>query len=288
MTDHQSLQPDHRDNNGVNVLMSTHHGETAIHLAEALESLYSQSLTPDRIVLVEDGPIGQDQRDVITTYSYDRRGPQLTRVVLPENRGLARALNSGLVYCDGDYIMRMDSDDVSMPDRLELQLAYLRAHPEIDIVSSWADEFSNVETVKRLKVSPTEHDALAMALRWRNVIAHSAILMKTSVLSKVNGYRSDFGLLEDYDLWVRMVMNGARFHVLPKVLLSIRTSLGQSSRRGNWTYLKSEFRFRTECLRIGFLTRSQYCATLLLYAAFRIASPVLRQRIYALARTPEN
>jgi glycosyltransferase involved in cell wall biosynthesis len=282
------LGPSPRNGNGVNVLMSTHKGETGTHLAEALESLYSQTLKPDRIVLVEDGPIGPDQHDVLAAYCRDGRGPRLTRIALPENGGLARALNTGLAYCDGDYVMRMDSDDIAMPDRLEIQLSYLKTHPEIDIVSSWANEFSDGLSADRLKVSPTEHDALAMALRWRNVIAHSAILMKTSVLSKLDGYRPDFGLLEDYDLWVRMVMSGARFHVLPKVLLSIRTGLGQRGRRGNWNYMKSEIRFRTECLRIGFLTRTQFCATLVLYAVFRLASPVMRQRIYALARTRNN
>ena len=278
-----NLQP--RVKNGVNVLMSTHKGENGKNLAEALESIYAQTLPPDRVVLVLDGHVGTDQHDVIGTYGADSRGPDLTIVSLPSNSGLASALNAGLAYCDGEFVMRMDSDDICMPDRLALQLAYFNEHPEMDVISSWASEFSANDTTEKMKVSPTEHDALAMALRWRNVIAHSAILIRTEALKKVGGYRADFGLLEDYDLWVRLLTAGSQFHVLPKVLLRIRTSLAQRGRRGNLAYLRNEIRFRSECLRIGFLTRSQFVATLFLYAMFRLAGPMLRNQFYALART---
>jgi GT2 family glycosyltransferase len=270
---------------GVNVLMSTHKAETAEHLAESLESLYAQTVSPDRIVLVLDGEVGADQHDVISRFGANGRGPDLTIVALPTNGGLANALNAGLAYCDGDYVMRMDSDDVCLPDRLALQLAYLAEHPETDLISSWASEFSEADESERLKVSPTEHDALTSAMRWRNVIAHSAILVKSSALARIGGYRADFGLLEDYDLYVRLITAGARFHVIPKVLLRIRTSMAQRGRRGNFAYLRNEIRFRSECLRIGFLTRSQFISTVCLYAAFRLAGPVLRNRFYGLART---
>ena len=285
MNDLSNTIPSRREKNGVNVLMSTHKGETGQNLAEALESLYAQTLPPDRIVLVLDGYVGQDQHDVIAYYGTDSRGPDLTIVALPSNSGLAHALNAGLAYCDGEYVMRMDSDDICMPDRLALQLAYIKEHPDTDIISSWASEFAVGDPTEKMKVSPTEHDALAMALRWRNVIAHSAILIRTATLSRVGGYRPDFGLLEDYDLWVRLMTKGARFHVLPKVLLRIRTSLAQRGRRGNLAYLRNEIRFRSECLRVGFLTRSQFVATLCLYAMFRLAGPMLRNQFYALART---
>jgi glycosyltransferase involved in cell wall biosynthesis len=285
MNDLSNTVPARREKNGVNVLMSTHKGETGHNLAEALESLYAQTLPPDRIVLVLDGFVGQDQHDVIAFYGTDGRGPDLTIVALPSNSGLAHALNAGLAYCDGEFVMRMDSDDICMPDRLALQLAYIKEHPDTDIISSWASEFAVGEPTEKMKVSPTEHDALAMALRWRNVIAHPAILIRASTLSRVGGYRPDFGLLEDYDLWVRLMTKGARFHVLPKVLLRIRTSLAQRGRRGNLAYLRNEIRFRSECLRVGFLTRSQFVATLCLYALFRLAGPMLRNQFYALART---
>jgi GT2 family glycosyltransferase len=282
-TIHQKNTVHHK--NGVTVLMSSHKGEKAEHLAESLESLYAQTITPDRIVLVLDGEVGKDQHDVILKYGADGRGPDLTILALPTNGGLANALNAGLAYCDGEYIMRMDSDDVCLPDRLALQLAYLGDHPDIDLISSWSSEFSGNDIPERLKVSPTEHDALTMAMRWRNVIAHSAILVRASALAKIGGYRSDFGLLEDYDFYVRLITAGAHFHVIPKVLLRVRTSLAQRGRRGNFAYLRNEIRFRAECLKVGFLTRSQFVATICLYTVFRLSGSLLRDRFYSLART---
>ena len=85
MNDVSTTQMARREKNGVNVLMSTHKGENGHNLAEALESLYAQTVTPDRIVLVLDGYVGQDQHDVISFYGADRRGPDLTIVALPSN-----------------------------------------------------------------------------------------------------------------------------------------------------------------------------------------------------------
>ena len=269
----------------VAVLMSTYARDCPDALREALESLYAQTETPDRIVIVIDGEVSGAHHAVIDAYATDGRGPRLTRVALPGNGGLARALNAGLPFCDGRYVMRMDSDDVCLPDRLALQHAYLEAHPDIDLCSSWSSEFVTGGADERIKVSPTEHSALASALRWRNVLAHSAIMVRTEALKRIGGYRAEFGLLEDYDLYVRLLSSGARFHVIPKILLRVRTSLAQRARRGNFTYALKEIRFRRECFRAGFLTFSQFLATAALYAGFRLAGPVLRNRLYALSRS---
>lgn len=108
-----------RPPSGVCVLMSTYASETADNLRTSLESLYSQTIVPERIVLVIDGAIDHDQETVLSAFSSDPRGPKLTLVRLPQNGGLAAAMNAGLAYCDCPYVMRMDSDDVCLPDRLE-------------------------------------------------------------------------------------------------------------------------------------------------------------------------
>jgi glycosyltransferase involved in cell wall biosynthesis len=269
----------------VSVLMATYASETASHLSDALESLFKQTVCPQRIILVIDGPIGGDQHAVIAHYITDQRGPELIAVPLAKNSGLAAALNAGLTYCDTSYLMRMDSDDIATPDRLALQRSYLEAHPDIAMVSSWAREFSDHDESGMMKVSPTDHGAVAIALRWRNVIVHSAVMFRTDRLRSMGAYRSDFGLLEDYDLFVRLIAQGEKLHVLPKVLVRLRTGPEQKSRRGNLTYLKNEIRFRIFCFRIGFLNGTQFLATTVLYSLFRVIGSQLRQRVYALART---
>jgi glycosyltransferase involved in cell wall biosynthesis len=267
----------------VSVLMSTYKAETGPNLAAALESLEAQSILPDEMVLVIDGPIGSDQDDVIA--AFVARAVIPTRLVrLPVNGGLAEAMNAGLDHCDGNLIMRMDSDDICTRDRLETQLAYAENHPDIDVIASWSEEFFEDGARSQLKVTPTSHDAIVRALRWRNVVHHPTLLIKKNVLTRIGGYRALFGFLEDYDLFVRLILSGAKFHAIPKVLIRIRSSSAQRARRGGFRYLVNDVRFRMQCLQSGFLTKSEFVAVTLMYSVFRLVSGPVRRRVYALAR----
>jgi glycosyltransferase involved in cell wall biosynthesis len=272
-------------NTTVSALITTYKGENPNHLLASLQSLKNQSLSPDQIVLVIDGPIHPAQQDVINHFAAITDGPAFSVIAMPENGGLAKALNHGLAACTGDYIMRMDSDDISLSDRLALEKLYLDMHPEIDLVASWSSEFIDEDHDLRLKTSPTEHDAIVEALRWRNVIAHPTILIRKTVLQNLGGYRETVGLLEDYDLYVRLILAGAKFHIIPKVLLRVRTTREQRARRGNLAYFKNEFRFRYHCLKSGFLNTRQFVLTTCLYGLFRLMGTPLRNRFYAAVRS---
>jgi GT2 family glycosyltransferase len=270
--------------------MSTYAAETAEHLSESLESVYAQTRAPDQFVLVVDGPVPPPQEEVIHRYHGDNRIPRFTLVRLTENAGAVAALNAGLQVCEGDFTMRMDPDDICSPDRLSLQLSYAVDHSEIDVVSSWVEEFSDDGRKTRLSVSPIDHEHVTAALRWRNVLAPPAILVKTLALREVGGYRSKFGTLEDYDLFVRLALKGCRFHVIPKVLLRFRTGVGQDGR-----VLRNaidEIAFRLEFWRAGFLRLKHLIAaggfSLIIglpYAAIRKCGHVL---VFALAFAPQG
>jgi glycosyltransferase involved in cell wall biosynthesis len=268
----------------VSCLMTTYVREKAAYLAEALETVFAQEVVPDQLVLVLDGPVGADQEGVVARYEADRRIAAVDIVRLPQNRGLAGALNAGFERCTGEWVMRMDSDDVSRPDRLRIQLDYIMARPEVDVVSSWTEEFSDGEVGVRLKSSPVRHDAVVQALRWRNIIVHPSIMMRTELLRRMGGYSTEYPLLEDYDLWTRFAQAGAQFHVVPAVLVRMRAGLAQSARRGGWRYCLHEIRFRTSRFRSGFLNFRQYAVTTSLYVTFRLAGTALRGRLYGLAR----
>jgi glycosyltransferase involved in cell wall biosynthesis len=268
----------------VSALITTYAGESAEHLQASLDSLMHQTLLPDQIVVVIDGPIDTAQRNVIAHFSTIKTNSQITILDLPQNGGLAKALNHGLKACAGDYIMRMDSDDLSLTDRLMIEKSYLDSHPDIDLVASWSSEFIDEAQDLRLKTSPTEHDAIIEALKWRNVIAHPTILVRKSKLDAIGGYREAVGLLEDYDLYVRLIMNGAKFHIIPKILLRVRTTQKQRARRGNFAYFINETKFRYHCFRIGFLSTKEFFLTTGLYALFRLIGTPLRNRLYATVR----
>ncbi len=269
----------------VSVLMSTYARETAANLEASLDSLWAQTVLPDQVVLVLDGPVGEEQEAVIARHAVGPHAARLDVIRLPENVGLARALNAGLDRCSGDFTARMDSDDLCLPDRIELQGLCAMQTPDRDFLCSWNDEFFDAGGPVRLKVAPVTHDALIAALRWRNVIQHSTIFVRTATLRAVGGYRAKYGLLEDYDLFVRLAMYGAHFRVIPKVLVHIRASLDQRRRRGGLRYALNEIRFRRDCLRAGFLDTRQFLVITALYTVFRLISGGLRNRLYALART---
>ena len=272
----------------VSALISTHAGEKASNLAQSLESVFAQTRPPEQIVLVIDGPIPPAQDEVIRSYCGDKRVADMTVLYLPEKGGLAAAMNAGLKACAGAYIMRMDSDDICAPDRLEIQMRYALANQDVDIVSSWSEEFFEDDGSSQIKVSPVAHEHITAALRWRNVLVHPTILARSSALRDVDGYRSKFGMLEDYDLFVRLALNGCRFHVIPKTLVRVRSSLKQRSRRGGWRYGLNEMAFRWECKRFGFLRLHQFIATTSLYVVFRLTSGAMRKRIYAMARSEKE
>lgn len=268
----------------VSVLMATYVRETGANLAAALESMYGQTVPPDQVVLVVDGPVRDDQEAVIGAYALDTRVGCLDVVRLSEGVGLAGALNAGLERCTGAFIARMDSDDISMPNRLERQLAYVQADPSLDAIGSWSEEFFDDGTPSQLKICPMGHDAIVNALRWRNVLVHPSMLIRTETLRAVGGYRTKFGKLEDYDLFVRLALSGARFRAVPKALLRVRSSIEQRTRRGGISYAMHEFRFRADLFRRGFLGLTQFIVSTTLYVAFRAIPSGARRRLYAVAR----
>lgn len=267
------------------VLMSTYAAEAADNLAAALASVRLQTRQADQIVLVIDGPIGSEQEVVIDDFARDPGKADFDVVRLSKNVGLAGALNEGLRRSRGDAIIRMDSDDLCLPDRFAVQLAYLEEHPEVDLVASWSQEFTDPDGLMRLKACPADHDPLLLAMRWRNVIAHPSVALRARCLRAVGAYRSKHGLLEDYDLWIRLALAGARFHVIPKALVQVRTSPAQRRRRGGFRYALKEIRFRAEFYRAGFLSTGQFVAVTSAYTLFRLISGPLRSRLYGLVRT---
>ncbi len=268
----------------VSLLMTTYRRERAEQLGRSLEMTFAQTRPPDQVVLVIDGPVADDQEQVIARYARDPRVAAVRIVRLMINQGLAAALNAGLEHCTGDWIMRMDSDDKSLAGRTQVQLAYALDHPDVDVIGCWAEEFDDGPAT-RIKASPVVHDAIVQALKWRNILCHPSIMIRAGTLRKANGYRTNYALLEDWDLFVRLALDGAKFGVVPKVLVRVRYNRGQVARRGGLRYLQNEMRFRMYCWSSGFITTRQYIMTTTVYVAFRLAGSSMRGRLYNVVRT---
>lgn len=126
--------------NKISVLISVYSKEQPAYLQQSLDSIFAQTMPPDEVVLVEDGPLTEPLLAVIASFAQQHQ--ELHIVKLPTNVGLGLALNEGLKHCHNHLVARMDSDDIMKPERLAKQAAYLEQHPETAIVGSWTEEFS--------------------------------------------------------------------------------------------------------------------------------------------------
>lgn len=138
------------------VLMSLYKKEKPEYLVLAIDSMLNQTVAPDEIVIVEDGPLTQELYDVLDKYEE-----KITRVKNETNIGLGLALNVGLKMCKNELVARMDTDDISKGDRCEKQLKVFEDKPELSIVGSWVDEFfDNPDEVVSIRAVPTTSEEI--------------------------------------------------------------------------------------------------------------------------------
>jgi glycosyltransferase involved in cell wall biosynthesis len=196
-------------------------------LPAALESILAQTFPDFEVIAIDDGT-SDGSADVLAAFAArDHR----VRVVRQENQGIVASLNRALGLARGAFIARMDHDDVSRPDRFAKQIAFLRQHPEVDLVSGAMDVIDQDGNYLRTEVPPTLPAALASELLYRNCICHPAVMARTEALRKVGGYRKNAQLAEDYDLWLRLSEVGQVAN-LPDVLLSYRLHPVRMSTQG--------------------------------------------------------
>ena len=219
------------------VLMSVYKNEKVEYFVQALDSLLNQSVSPDQIVLVRDGTVYDELQDAIDEY-VRKFSDIFTYVPLEQNGGLGNALRTGLCYCRNELVGRMDSDDISALDRFEHQLCFMKENEDVDIVGGNISEFSeSPEKIIDYRIVPQSHREISDYLKTRSPFNHVTVMFKKSSVEKVNSYES-FYLFEDWYLWVKMYLSGAKFANLDKVLVNVRIS-DMANRRGGMKYYRS-------------------------------------------------
>lgn len=260
------------------VLLSLYVKEYPSYFKQCLDSLFTQTLLPNEIILVEDGPLTSELEHVVSEYSA--RYPILKVVPLPQNQGLGKALNEGLKYCSYELIARMDTDDIAKPDRFQKQVEVFEKHPEIDVCGAWIDEFEgNIDKIISTRKLPEWHNNIAAYAKKRNPINHPVVMFKKSAVVKAGSYQH-FPLFEDYYLWVRMLMNGAKFYNIQESLLWFRFSPEMFKRRGGWGYAMKEIKFQKTLRRMGFISTPIYLKNVAIRLTTRIIPNSWRSFIY--------
>lgn len=205
----------------LSVLISVYAREKPGYLNKALESIWDQQLLkPSEIVLVEDGSLTPELHSVVGSWKYKLQKKFLV-VTLPENKGLASALNEGIKHCSGDYIARMDSDDISLPRRFEKQIAYFQENPGVDILGTWAYDIDAKGDKLSLRKMPAAHQKIVKYL-WACPLIHPSVMFKKQSLLGVGLYKEGIIRRQDYELWFRCAAGGLYFANIPEPLLLYR------------------------------------------------------------------
>ena len=263
------------------VLMSVYKRDNADFLREALVSIYEgQTRKPDEIVVIFDGPLTEALYNVLDEYAQDKN--DVVRYFPQEvNKGLGEALRIGVGYCTGDYIFRMDSDDVCHPQRFEKQAAYVEQHPEIDVLGTDISEFeqSYTDEKMRARVCPAKHEDILKMCKKRNPMNHMSVCIKRDSLIGIGGYEPLY-LLEDYYLWARMISSGCLFANINESLMYVRIGNGFYSRRGNNARIKSFKVLQKYMLEKNMITKREARVNMLYSRVFTYTPAWLRKFFY--------
>ena len=261
------------------VLMSVYSKEKAEYFDLALESnLTNQTLRPDEFVLVCDGKLTPELEAVID--KYRKLVPDVLKVYRKENGGLGKALNFGLPKCSFPLVARSDSDDVCAPDRFEKQIRYFAEHPDVGIISSYVDEFDEDWTKPlHTKTLPLTHEELWEMAKFRNPINHMSVVMRKDDVLGIGSYRH-IPYIEDYELWVRAMINGIRFANVDKVLVHARVGNGMLKRRGTRKYIKSWHIMNRYMVQHGMIGNVVYVRNMIAVIVFVFTPIGLKEFVY--------
>ena len=266
------------------VLMSVWAGEKPELLTQSLDSLLSQTVPPNEIVLVEDGPLTPGLEEAIASVRERAQGI-LKTVPLPKNAGLGAALKAGLTHCSFELVARMDSDDICYPERMQRQLEYFAAHPETDILSGVIDEFDGEpKNITGSRVVPLQNDDIWAFAKTRSPFNHAAVMFKKSSVLKAGSYRGDLPRVEDHDLWMRMYRNGAVGANLSDHLLLVRGGRDMHKRRHGLRKARALRQFYREMYLQGEIGYAHYLADVFCACGLQLMPAWLHSLCYKLLR----
>lgn len=261
------------------VLLSVYFKDHADYLYLSLESLFQQTLKPDEIVLVQDGPLTAELYDVIDFFK-NKDEIDLHVLALDQNRGLGLALQAGLQLCRYNLVARMDADDICCVDRFEKQIAYFRRHANISVLGGAVEEFNRLPgDLSRFRRLPTSYIDVLKFSKYRNPINHPAVVFRKDHILKVGSYL-DMPLFEDYYLWIRVLINGYQIANLDDVLLKFRIGNDMIGRRHGISYLKKEIHFLNTIRALGHLSFLDYIFSLFTKIPLRLLPKSALDRIY--------
>lgn len=240
------------------VLMSLYKKEKPDYLWQSIDSILKQTVKPDEIVIVKDGLITSELEEVL--FKFQNEYPGLFNIVeSKKNLGLGLALNLGLKKCRNNLVARMDTDDISLPDRCEKQLQAFEQDKELTIVGTMVAEFAddNPNMIVSSRVLPTKHEEIYEFGKKRSPFNHPTVMYKKDKVLSVGGY-SDLRRNQDVDLFGRMLYAGYKATNINEALLLFRINKNLLKRRRSWENTKSYIAAVRNLWKLGYSSFIDY------------------------------
>ncbi|MDE4016129.1 glycosyltransferase [Glaesserella parasuis] len=261
------------------VLMSLYFKEKPEYLTECFESLKNQTVQADEIVVVFDGAITPELEQVVQNFAEIL---PLNIVRLEQNQGLGKALNHGLTHCRNEWVFRMDTDDICIPERFEKQVAFIEQNPDTIIFGGQIAEFgSDINDIVSYRRVPTETKAIVEFTQKRCPFNHMTVAYQKSAVLECGGYQD---LQEDYYLWIKLVALGKKVANLPEVLVYARVGNGMVGRRRGIAQAKAEWRLFKLKHQVGMQNVVSGFITFTMRVIPRLLPTVLLTQFYKLLR----
>lgn len=242
------------------VIMSIYSKVNPMDLKESIASIIHQTYKTNEFILIKDGILTNKQEEIIKQVINENK--DIIKVIeLKKNKGSGFAYNKGLEICMNKWAAIMDSDDYAVPTKFEKQMRFLSEHKDIDVIGSNAVEFlGGMDNIISTRIMPESNDEIIKFSKGRcPIIQPTAIFRVKSVIDAGNYQHSP--LTEDYDLYIRMIMNGCKFYTYQEILYYVRTSKDFFKRRGGIKYLKPILSFKYKYYRKGFFNTKQFLKT---------------------------
>ena len=260
------------------VLMSVYKKEQPDFLRESMQSIYEQTAPTDDFVLVCDGPL-TDRLDAVINEMQKKFGKRLKVLRQKKNHGLGYSLNLGVKECKNDLIARMDSDDVSMKERIEKELVAMKEN-NADVVGSNVIEFDeNMLVALESKDVPEKDSEIKRYAKKRNPMNHMSVCYKKKAIIECGNYVEMMGF-EDYYLWIRMIQKGKVFYNVQEPLVKVRAGVEMSKRRGGLRYCEQIKDFEMALRKTGFVSPIECYYSMLVRMVIALVPVCVRKIFY--------
>lgn len=244
-------------NSLITVGIPFHYYTKASDLNSAIDSIYNQTLMPDEVHFIQDGPVKEEVQKVVNRFN---KNVNIRTLIIPENKGLPYALNLSILNCSSKYYARMDSDDISHPERLKKQVAFLEYNSQIDILGTFALEFNDIndlndESKLFLKKMPLTFDEIKYFFHYRNPFIHPSIVFRREVFATIGLYNINFSTHQDAELWARAIKFNIGMANLAEPLIYFCSSgiAKKRSARVAFRQLKARYSYNTFSPKLNLL-----------------------------------